>query len=166
LNSTNENDVSKRPVNQKRQSSSISKASTQSSFYSTNTSGLLKAPSTDSRDGFYPTEHNTENRGTSAPAFYTVKTATNLPTAKAKDKMEVSEMLAEFRNKLKIDNINLNEKQIRGFEYPKETERSKIISGILDKQKQEKEKLILQAKLEWERKRREIKEKLRREKMS
>ena len=151
MNSTHENDTTKRNEKIKRQSSSVSKSSAySSSFNSTNTSSLLKAPSIDSREGFYPTEHNTEHRGTSAPAFYTVKTATNLPTSKTKDKMEVSEMLAEFRNKVKMDNenlksvtkINLNEKQMSGFEYPKETERAKIISGILDKQKQERERII------------------------
>lgn len=160
----NQNDVQKKQENLKRHVSAISK---------TNSSDLLKAPSIDSREGFYPKE-NTETRGTSAPAFYTIKTASTPPTTKTKDKMNVSEMLDEFRNRVKIDNqniklnssINLSDKQMRGFEYPQDMERSKIISGILDKQKKERERKILEAKMEWERKRRELKEKLRKEKLS
>ena len=165
--------INEHKIDNKRNKEDYSRQDSILSKTSTDTNGLLKIPSIDSRDSFYPTVE-TEHRGTSAPVFYTVKTATRPPTSTNKDKQTVKEMLVEFRKKVETDKeglktggiINLTEKQFKAFEYPKETDRSKVIFGILEKQRLARENKKLQEKLEWELKRKKMREKLRREKMS
>jgi hypothetical protein len=144
-----------------RQDSTISRTSSDSN-------GFLRVPSIDSRETFYPPV-NTENRGTSAPIFYSIKYASRPPTAKTKDKMNIAEMIVEFRNKVKVDtdnlrnaygSVDLSEQQFKAFEYPQDIEKSKIISDILDKQRQAREMKVLEEKKEWERKRLRMKLKM------
>ena len=118
-----------------RQGSGISKSSSDSN-------GFLKIPPIDAREDFYPPA-NTSSRGTSAPVFYTVKAASRPVSSKIKtDKMSIPEMITEFRNQLKLDAnelrhahsaLDLNEEQMKAFEYPRETSKAKIVAGLIEK---------------------------------
>lgn len=155
-----------KPINEKEAAriievQSYSPRESRASKQSDQSSTFLRVPAIDERREIYPTMITT-SRGTSAPTFYTVRYASKASIIRREtEKFTIADALADFRRKNKENaenlkkpnsSIDLTDKQLRAFEHPEDTEKSKIISTLKEKRRKEIQLEKLEIKLERERK--------------